>query len=71
MARKKLERFAENSTFDFVVEPSREEVLQNLNLKGKWKSDFFKTQNLSYWSSVVVRESIPWQWPKNFLKGTF
>lgn len=42
MARKKLARFEDNNNFQHVIEPSREEVLQGLSLKGKWKTDFFK-----------------------------
>ncbi len=46
MARKKLERFAENAKFEHVVEPSREEALKGLDLKGNWKSKFKKDQPL-------------------------
>ena len=44
MARKKLERFRENSTMPHVLEPSREEVMKGLAWKGRWKSDFFKNE---------------------------
>lgn len=45
MARKKLARFVENNEFEHVIEPSREEVLNRLDLKGSWKKDFFKNNN--------------------------
>ncbi len=45
MARRKLQRFAENKEFEHVIEPSREEVLKGLAQKGKWQSDFFKNDN--------------------------
>lgn len=45
MARKKLERFAENQTFEHVIEPTREEVVGGLPLKGKWHTEFFKNNN--------------------------
>lgn len=40
MARKKLERFAENATFSHVIEPTREEVVNGFELQGKWDSIF-------------------------------
>ncbi|HAD98116.1 MAG TPA: tRNA (guanosine(46)-N7)-methyltransferase TrmB [Cryomorphaceae bacterium] len=45
MARKKLQRFAENQEFSHVVEPSRKEVVNGLELRGKWKTGFFKNDN--------------------------
>tara|TARA_R110002096_G_scaffold115365_2_gene249881 strand:- start:86104 stop:86781 length:678 start_codon:yes stop_codon:yes gene_type:complete len=42
MARKKLARFEDNQNYEHVIEPTREEVVQNFSLKGKWSSDFFK-----------------------------
>jgi tRNA (guanine-N7-)-methyltransferase len=42
MGKGKLKKFAELETYPFVVQPEREEVLAGLNLKGKWKSEFFK-----------------------------
>ncbi|MBP2831436.1 tRNA (guanosine(46)-N7)-methyltransferase TrmB [Aquimarina sp. U1-2] len=45
-SKNKLKRFNENKTFQNVVEPTREEVLQNaLHLKGKWNESFFKNAN--------------------------
>lgn len=41
MARKKLQRFEENSRMKHVVEPSREEVLEGLELQGKWGQEIF------------------------------
>jgi tRNA (guanine-N7-)-methyltransferase len=42
MGKGKLKKFAELETYPFVVQPQREEVLAGLDLKGKWKSEFFK-----------------------------
>lgn len=41
MARKKLERFAENKAMHHVIEPKREEVLNGLALQGKWGEEIF------------------------------
>jgi len=43
-SKNKLKRFRENDTFQNVVQPTREEVLKNFPLKGKWKQ-FFKNDN--------------------------
>ena len=46
MPKYKLRRFAENKTFENVVEPALEEVLNaDYRLKGLWKSEFFKNSN--------------------------
>ena len=45
-SKNKLRRFRENETFSNVVQPSREEVLNNsLELKGNWRKNFFKNNN--------------------------
>lgn len=42
-SKNKLKRFKENETFENVIQPAREEVLEgNFYLKGKWATDFFK-----------------------------
>ena len=43
-SKNKLKRFKENETFKNVIQPTREEVLHNFSLKGKWQS-FFKNNN--------------------------
>ena len=43
-SKNKLKRFRENETFANVIQPSREEVLTNFSLKGKWNT-FFKNDN--------------------------
>lgn len=40
-SKNKLKRFKENETFKNVIQPTREEVLSNFSLKGKWHA-FFK-----------------------------
>ncbi|MBL0128370.1 MAG: tRNA (guanosine(46)-N7)-methyltransferase TrmB [Flavobacteriales bacterium] len=43
MGKNKLARFAENSTFEHVLQPSFTELVENgLALRGKWNADFFK-----------------------------
>jgi tRNA (guanine-N7-)-methyltransferase len=42
MGKGKLKKFAELETYPFVVQPERENVLAGLDLRGTWKSDFFK-----------------------------
>ena len=45
-SKNKLKRFKENETFSNVIQPTREEVLNNtLMLKGNWNRNFFKNQN--------------------------
>ena len=45
-SKNKLKRFKENETFSNVIQPTREEVLNNtLRLKGNWNRDFFKNEN--------------------------
>ena len=43
-SKNKLKRFNENETFTNVIQPSREEVLDNFSFKGKWHSFFKNTQ---------------------------
>jgi tRNA (guanine-N7-)-methyltransferase len=45
-SKNKLKRFKENETFSNVFQPTREEVISDqLPLKGKWRTDFFKNNN--------------------------
>jgi len=45
-SKNKLKRFKENETFSNVIQPTREEVLNNtLMLKGNWNRNFFKNEN--------------------------
>ena len=42
-SKNKIKRFKENETFENVIQPSREEILEGkFNFKGKWKSEVFK-----------------------------
>ncbi|MEC5173212.1 MULTISPECIES: tRNA (guanosine(46)-N7)-methyltransferase TrmB [Chryseobacterium] len=45
MGKNKLARFAENKILPNVVQPTREEALNGFNLKGKWRTEFFKNEN--------------------------
>ncbi|WP_298339938.1 tRNA (guanosine(46)-N7)-methyltransferase TrmB [uncultured Algibacter sp.] len=45
-SKNKLRRFKENETFSNVIQPSRDELVQsNFNLKGNWRTGFFKNDN--------------------------
>lgn len=45
-SKNKLRRFKENETFGNVIQPSRDELVQsNFNLKGNWRTGFFKNDN--------------------------
>ncbi len=45
-SKNKLRRFKENETFANVVQPSREEILDNsFAFKGNWRKDFFKNDH--------------------------
>ena len=43
-SKNKLKRFKENETFKNVIQPTRDEVVTNFSLKGKWHS-FFGNKN--------------------------
>jgi tRNA (guanine-N7-)-methyltransferase len=43
-SKNKLRRFQENETFQNVIQPTRDEVINNFSYKGKWHS-FFKSNN--------------------------
>ena len=43
-SKNKLKRFNENETFPNVIQPTREEVINNISHKGKWHS-FFKNDH--------------------------
>ena len=46
MGKNKLERFAENKTFNNLFEYSFERIKEEgFPLKGRWKQDFFKNDN--------------------------
>ena len=46
MGKNKLERFAENKTFNNLFEYSFEKIKEEgFPLKGRWKQDFFKNDN--------------------------
>tara|TARA_B110000046_G_scaffold174920_1_gene199133 strand:+ start:555 stop:1229 length:675 start_codon:yes stop_codon:yes gene_type:complete len=45
-SKNKLKRFNQNLTFPNVIQPSREELIENkYPLKGNWRKDFFKNEN--------------------------
>ncbi len=45
-SKNKLKRFRENDTFQNVIQPTREALVDaNFSLKGKWCSSFFKNNN--------------------------
>jgi tRNA (guanine-N7-)-methyltransferase len=45
LAKRKLERFAENETFHHFFQPGWEELSAGFLLRGKWNSDFFSNTN--------------------------
>jgi tRNA (guanine-N7-)-methyltransferase len=45
LGKNKLQRFAENLTFDNFFQPTYDEISTGYFLKGKWASDFFKNNN--------------------------
>ncbi|MDR2222287.1 MAG: tRNA (guanosine(46)-N7)-methyltransferase TrmB [Flavobacteriaceae bacterium] len=44
-SKNKLKRFRENETFENVIQPTREEMIAELHLKGKWGKELFKNDN--------------------------
>lgn len=45
MGKNKLARFAENKILPNVIQPTREEALNNFHLKGRWREEIFKNNN--------------------------
>lgn len=45
MGKNKLARFAENQTLPNVIQPTREEALNNFHLKGQWRTEVFKNDH--------------------------
>ena len=45
MAKRKLQRFAENETFDHFFQPGWEELSAGFSLRGNWNLDFFRNTN--------------------------
>lgn len=45
MAKRKLQRFAENATFNHFFQPLWEELAEGFPLRGNWKQDFFGNNN--------------------------
>jgi len=43
-SKNKMKRFRENESFSNVIQPTRDEVIQGLSLKGNWQT-FFKNNN--------------------------
>lgn len=43
--KNKLQKFAENLTFDNLFQFSYDEIMEGIDLKGKWANDFFKNDN--------------------------
>jgi tRNA (guanine-N7-)-methyltransferase len=45
LAKRKLQRFAENETFEHFFQPGWEELSAGFSLRGNWKSGFFRNDN--------------------------
>jgi len=45
LAKRKLERFAENATFNHFFQPTWEDLSEGFALRGKWNTDFFANNN--------------------------
>jgi tRNA (guanine-N7-)-methyltransferase len=45
LAKRKLQRFAENATFNHFFQPGWEELSAGFSLRGKWNTDFFGNEN--------------------------
>ena len=45
MAKRKLQRFAENETFNHFFQPGWEELSAGFSLRGNWNSNFFRNSN--------------------------
>ncbi|TWP29211.1 tRNA (guanosine(46)-N7)-methyltransferase TrmB [Apibacter muscae] len=45
MGKDKLRKFAETKTFTNVIQPTRDEIVNNFSYKGNWNKLFFKNSN--------------------------
>ena len=45
LAKRKIERFAENATFEHFFQPSFFDLQSGFPLKGRWREDFFHNKN--------------------------
>ena len=45
MAKRKLQRFAENATFNHFFQPTWEELSAGFSMRGNWNTDFFHNSN--------------------------
>lgn len=45
VAKRKLQRFAENDTFPHFFQPYYHQLIEGFEMKGRWRDDFFKNQN--------------------------
>jgi tRNA (guanine-N7-)-methyltransferase len=45
LAKRKLQRFAENETFNHFFQPGWEDLSAGFSLRGKWNADFFGNNN--------------------------
>jgi len=45
LAKRKLQRFAENATFNHFFQPGWEDLSAGFSLRGKWNTDFFDNNN--------------------------
>ena len=45
MAKRKLQRFAENATFRHFFQPTWEELQDGFSLKGQWRKDYFGNEH--------------------------
>jgi tRNA (guanine-N7-)-methyltransferase len=45
LAKRKLQRFAENATFNHFFQPDWDELSAGFSLRGKWNADFFGNNN--------------------------
>jgi tRNA (guanine-N7-)-methyltransferase len=68
MGKNKLARFAENKILPNVIQPTREDALNGFDLKGKWRTDFFKNDNPIVLELGCGKENILWGLQKHFLR---
>lgn len=45
MGKNKIKRFADNKKFENVIQPSREDLQNGLEIKGKWRKNVFKNDH--------------------------
>ena len=57
MGKNKLRKFSEMEELSNVIQPQNDQLREDIQLKGKWNSDFFKNGNPIVLANGIVTSS--------------